>query len=363
MTNNQTVEKRIRLRPVFFVEAIIVLAFFGLAIWSMRGKADQTETTGNPSQLVARADSDFDAHDLSQALLTYWQAVRSIQSKSDPKLNGLMLHAHVRISDIYFQSGWIEDAFQHLQKAVDINPDHIAIYLLQGKLFRDQGARVEAVRAFLKVLEQDAHHPEAHYQSGILYQGSNQFDLAVDHYQQAIAGDLELKSGPSSPTAFGLLARLQLARAYHRRSQKLQFSDQELTDEQIEDLNRMADSAIQFLEEAVSLDPDFAEAKQELIDRLYGQASSLERSQGNIRLYDQALQVYQRITELDPDEVDAWLSIGQIHRSFLDDPTSALEAFRVAYQLDPRTDTLAEIRTLEEELGLNSESSESQDEN
>jgi len=360
MTNSQTVGKRIRLGPAFFVEAIIVLAFFGLATWSMRGKTDQTEATGNPSQLVARADSDFDAHDLSQALLTYWQAVRSIQSKSDPKLNGLRLHAHVRISDIYFQSGWIEDAFQHLQKAVDINPDHIAIHLLQGKLFRDQGARVESVRAFLKVLEQDAHHPEAHYQSGILYQGSNQFDLAVDHYQQAITGDLELKSGPSYPTAFGLLARLQLARAYHRRSQKLQFSDQELTAEQVEDLNRMADSAIQLLEEAVSLDPDFSEAKQELIDRLYGQASSLERSQGDIRLYDQALQVYQRIAELDPDEVDAWFSIGQIYRSFLDDPTLALEAFRVAYQLDPRTDTLAEIRTLEEELGLHSES---QDEN
>ena len=114
MTNSQTVGKRIRLGPAFFVEAIIVLAFFGLATWSMRGKTDQTEATGNPSQLVARADSDFDAHDLSQALLTYWQAVRSIQSKSDPKLNGLRLHAHVRISDIYFQSGWIEDAFQHL---------------------------------------------------------------------------------------------------------------------------------------------------------------------------------------------------------------------------------------------------------
>ena len=153
---------------------------------------------------------------------------------------------------------------------------------------------------------------------------------------------------------------LQLARTYHRRSQKLQFSDQELTTEQIEDLNWMADSAIQLLEEAVSLAPDFAEAKQELIDRLYGQSSSLERSQGDMRLYDQALLVYQRIVELDPDEVDAWLSMGQIHRSFLDDPASALEAFRTAYQLDPRTDTLAEIRTLEEELGLQSER---QDEN
>ena len=85
---------------------------------------------------------------------------------------------------------------------------------------------------------------------------------------------------------------------------------------------------------------------------MYGQASALERGQGDMRLYDQALLVYQQIVSLDPEEIDAWLSMGQIYRSFLEEPDSALEAFQVAYSLDPRTDTLAEIRTLEQELGL-----------
>ena len=64
--------------------------------------------------------------------------------------------------------------------------------------------------------------------------------------------------------------------------------------------------------------------------------------------------MYQQIVDLDSEEVDAWLSMGQIYRSFLDEPNSALEAFNMAYRLEPRTDTLAEIRTLEDELRLSS---------
>ena len=355
MTDQLSSNKLIDLSPVLLVqitcETCIFLAFLGLSIWYMKSSNDKRSVLLPPNELVAQADDAFNNQNMSLALLKYWQGVQAMENQSKES-RGWLLHAHVRISDIYFQSGWVEDSFQHLEKASNIAPDNIIIHLLKGKLYIDQGERALAVEAFLKVLQQSNNNPEAHYQLGILYQGANQFDLAINHYQQAINSDVDLKSSANTPIAYGLLSRLQLARTYSRKSQKLQYSDQTLTDRQIQNLNQMTDSALQLLVEAVDLSPNFVEAKQELISRLYGQASALERGQGDMRLYDQALLVYQQIVSLDPEEIDAWLSMGQIYRSFLEETDSALEAFKVAYSLDPRTDTLAEIRTLEEELSL-----------
>ena len=356
MFDQSNSNKLIQISPALLIqvacEACIVLIFLGWVVWSFKSNSnDQKEILVSTKQILAQADAAFNNRNMSLALFNYWKGVRSIKSQPQ-KPDDQLLHVHVRISDIYFQSGWVEDAFQHLKKATAIDPDHIGIHLLQGKLYIDQGERARAVESFLKVLQQSTNNLEAHYQLGILYQGSNQFELAINHYQRAIIGDQSLNSSANVPIAYGLLSRLQLARTYSRQSQKLQYSENVLTDKQINDLNQMSDTALQLLVEAVDLSPDFSEAKQELISRLYGQASALERGLGNIRLYDQALQVYQQIVDLDSEEVDAWLSMGQIYRSFLDEPNSALEAFNIAYRLEPRTDTLAEIRTLEDELGL-----------
>ena len=53
---------------------------------------------------------------------------------------------------------------------------------------------------------------------------------------------------------------------------------------------------------------------------------------------------------MDPSEVDAWQWIGQIQRSFLDDPEAALAAYQKAYELESDVGILAEIKTLEDEI-------------
>ena len=58
-------------------------------------------------------------------------------------------------------------------------------------------------------------------------------------------------------------------------------------------------------------------------------------AEGEERAYDDALDVYEKIVTLDPTEVDAYLWMGQIYNSFLQDPESALEVYRKAYALEP----------------------------
>ena len=128
-----------------------------------------------------------------------------------------------------------------------------------------------------------------------------------------------------------------------------QFIDRELTAEEQAQLVGLEDKGLAILEEVVTRAPDFTEAKQELIGLLYGRAGILRRG-GEERAYDDALDVYQKIVTLDPTEVDAYLWIGQIYNSFLQDPESALEAYRKAYALEPDSMTLTEIKNLERDL-------------
>ena len=218
-----------------------------------------------------------------------------------------------------------------------------------GKLLRDTGEQALAVQEFLAVVAKDPTYAEAHYQLGVLYQGTKQFDEAQVHYKKAIENDPDLIDVPFEPMPVGLQARLQLSRTYRNIQQMYQFLDRELTAEEQAQLVGLEDKGLEILEEVVARAPDFTEAKQELIGLFYGRAAILRRG-GEERAYDDALDVYQKIVTLDPTEVDAYLWMGQIYNSFLQDPESALEVYRKAYALQPDSMTLTEIKNLERDL-------------
>ena len=333
-----------------YVEGLIlVLVVFMIFLYAKRNPPENTPPAASQAQsLVQKADALFEAEDLAPALVAYWDAVRAIQSADDTDAGELLLHAHLRISEIYYHSNWVEDAEAHLEKANAIQPEYPPIHLLRGKIKRDTGEPAEAVTAFLTVLEIDPTNAEAHYQLGILYQGTKQYQQAISHYQKAIEADTDLKRAPFESVPVGLQARLQLSRTYRRILQDYQFIDRELTQKEQTELAEFEKKGIAMLEEVVKLNPNYSEAKDELIGLLFGQAAALGRS-GEERFYDEALTVYEKIVALDPNEIDAWKWIGQIHESFLQDPEEALKAYKKAYALEPDPGTLAQIKSLEEE--------------
>ena len=334
-----------------YFEALMLVTLIVLIVLNTRrgGAEVNSPPASQVDALIKQGDDYFAKQDLAKALFAYWEGIQAIETDTRNVNHASRLHAHLRVSEIYFHSNWIADAEIHLERAAAIDPDHPAIHLLRGKLLRDTGEQAQAVQEFLAVIAADPTYAEAHYLLGVLYQGTRQFEEATAHYKKAIENDPDLIDVPFELAPIGLQARLQLSRTYRNILQAYQFIDRELTAEEQAQLAGLEDKGIEILEEVAAHAPDFIEAKEELIGLLYGRAGALRRG-GEERAYDDALDVYQKIVTLDPTEVDAYLWIGQIYHSFLQDPESALEAYRKAYALEPDSMTLTEIKNLERDL-------------
>ena len=334
----------------YFEAAALVTLIILIVLHTKRGGAEiDLPPVAQVETFIEQGDEYFEKQDLAKALFAYWQGVQAIEANLHNVDHALRLHAHLRISEIYFHSNWIADAEIHLNRATAINPSHPAVHLLRGKLLRDTGEQEQAVQEFLAVIAADPTYAEAHHLLGVLYQGTKQFKEAQTHYKKAIENDPGLIDVPFELAPIGLQARLQLSRTYRNIQQMYQFIDRELTAEEQAQLIELEDKGVELLEEIVAQAPDFTEAKEELIGLLYARAATLRRG-GEQRAYDDALDVYEQIVTLDATEVDAYLWMGQIYNSFLQDPESALETYRKAYVLEPDSMTLTEIKNLERDL-------------
>ncbi|RKU06057.1 hypothetical protein C6502_21465 [Candidatus Poribacteria bacterium] len=336
---------------LLYFEAVALIALIVLIVVNTkRGGAEiNSPPASQAGAFIEQGDEYFEKQDLPKALFAYWEGIQAMETDTDSADQTSRLHAHLRVSEIYFHSNWTADAEIHLNRAAAIDPDHPAVHLLRGKLLRDTGEQALAVREFLAVIAKDPTYAEAHYQLGVLYQGTKQFEEAQTHYNKAIEHDPDLIDVPFEPIPIGLQARLQLSRTYRNIQQMYQFLDRELTADEQAQLVGLDDKGLEILEEVVAHAPHYTEAKEELIGLLYGRAALLRRG-GEERAYDEALDVYQKIVTLDPTEVDAYLWMGQIYNSFLQDPESALEVYRKAYALEPDSMTLTEIKNLERDL-------------
>lgn len=349
---------------LFLAEVVAVIGFVGLAFFYIqRGTAEpESPPLSQVAAFIQKADALYEKQDLVDAALYYWQALQALEVEdSDQQIskNGasqmdadVRLHANLRIADIYSQSNWLKDAKARLEYAARIQPENAGVRLLRGKLFRDEGLLAEATEEFLAVLKSAPNHAEAHYLLGVLYQGSKQFEQASEHYTKAIENDLELLNIPSEKAPIGILARLQLSRTYAKMLQSYQFLDREFTAADLTEVTRLESESILLLEQAHEKAPEMNEVVDDLVRLLFSRASALEREDIETRQYVDALQVYERIVELDPEEVRAWERMGEIYASFLGDKEAALKVYRAVYKIEPHPTVLANIKSLEEDVAI-----------
>ena len=353
---------------LFYAEVVAVIGFVVLAFFYIqRGTAEsESQPLSQVGAFIEKADVLFERQDLADAALHYWQALRALGTEDEVQgisINGasqtsaeVRLHANLRIAEIYSQSNWLKDAKARLAYAARIQPEHAGVRLLRGKLFRDEGLLAEATQEFLAVLKNMPDHAEAHYLLGVLYQGSKQFEQASKHYTKAIENDPAFLNIPSEKAPIGILARLQLSRTYARMLQNYQFLDREFTEEDLAEVTRLESESIALLEQAHEKMPEMNEVVDDLVRLLFSRASALEREDIETRQYVDALQVYERIVELDPEEVRAWERMGEIYASFLGDKQAALEVYRTVYKIEPHPTVLANIKSLEEDVAAETES-------
>ena len=328
---------------IFAVFIFFVIIFVNItSSYTDQGRGFESDL----DQRIEKADQLYEIHDLPRALVEYWAVITQMEGQEEPKK---LLHARLRVSDIYFRSNWNKDALDHLARAAELDWNNEDLRLLQGELYKDGGQRKLATQEFLAIIKNNPKNFEAHYLLGVLYQGARQFEQAIDHYQQAIKYDRQMSHQPFELAPVGQLARVQLSRTYRQMLQSYQSAAKESEVPDSDEIKRIENRAITLLEDTIDINEKFAEARQELISLLYRRASIIGLGEG-VRSYDQALDIYQQIVRLAPNEIDAWQWIGQIYRSFLDDPQAALVAYQKAYELESDVGILAEIKTLKDEI-------------
>ncbi|MCE2402269.1 tetratricopeptide repeat protein [Candidatus Poribacteria bacterium] len=343
-------------RWLICTEIVAIIGFVLLAaLYTQRGGAEpESPPFSQAETFLAEADASFNKQDLGRAVFLYWQALQALETEKTEGNKADRLHANLRIAEIYSQSSWLKDAKSRLEYASHIQPDHEDVLLLSGKLFRDDGAKEEAAEQFLAVLDRNADNAEAHYLLGVLYQGNKQYKEASTHYRAAIENDPEFIHVPSEKAPIGVLARLQLSRTYNKMLQSYRFLDRELTSEDMAEITRLEAQSINLLEQALQGQPGMQEIVNDLIGLLYVRANALKREAAT-RPYADALEIYERIVELDPTEVQAWQEMAEIYESYLRDKPKALEMYQKIYELAPHATYLAIIKSLEEDVAAENE--------
>lgn len=342
---------------LFYAEVAVISGFVVLASLHLQWSSAEPEPPPlfQVDTFIAQADSHFEKQDLVSAALFYWKALQALETEKSQANTSVCLHANLRIAEIYSQSNWLKDAKARLEYAARIQPEHEGVRLLRGKLLRDEGLLTETAEEFLAVLNKNPNNAEAHYLLGVLYQGSKQLKAASTHYKKAIENDPDLRDVTSEKAPIGVLARLQLSRTYRKMLQDYQFLDREFTNEDMAEVTRLEAQAILLLEQALEKQPGMNEVTDDLISLLFARATTLEREDIETRQYVDALQVYERIVQLDAEEVRAWERMGEIYAGFLGDKAAALEMYRKVYELEPHPTVLANIKSLEEDLSTETE--------
>ena len=363
---------------LIYAEILAVVGFILLAAFYIRRGSAESEPfpLSDVADFIEQADTRFAQQDLTDAALYYWQALQALEAVEKEQVisvNGVSqtagaigLHANLRISEIYSQNSWAKDARARLEHAARIQPNHPDVRLLRGRLLSDDALDdvllAQATEEFLAVIESDPNNAEAHYRLGVLYHGNKQLEEAAVHYKKAIESDPEFRDVTSEKSPIGILARLQLSRTYAKMLQNYQFLDREFTDEDMAEVTRLESESILLLEQALEQRPGMDEVIADLVRLYSARARALGREDTETRGYGDALPVYERIVELDPQDVHAWEQMAEIYAGFLGDKTKALEMYRKVYEIEPHPTVLANIKSLEEDLAAEQEALEMEDE-
>ena len=189
---------------------------------------------------IEKADTLFAQEDLVDAALLYWRVLQALETAEKEQIclgkRGVpnkrwrsVLHANLRIAEIYSRSSWLKDAKARLEHAARIQPDHADVRLLRGKLLRDEGLDDESIgtsrrNEFLAVLENAIRATLKHTISSVSStKGTDNLKKPLNTTNKAIENDPDLRDVATEKAPIGILARLQLSRTYNKMLQGYQF--------------------------------------------------------------------------------------------------------------------------------------------
>lgn len=203
----------------------------------------------------------------ADSLAIYTQAAAMVRPTGDDlKIVGL---DYVLLNDY-------PDAIKWLEKAVDLDPQNKDAWYYLGRAYYTKSLLPEAQRAFLRVLDLDAHDARAENNLGLILETEGKTDAAVDAYRQSIAWQQQ-SLRPSEQPYVNLGSLLM---------------EQEQTKE-----------AVEALQKAVELAPSNAYGHMKL-GMLYRKINQLDGAQHEL----------EKATQLEPDNAAAHYQLGRVYK-------------------------------------------------
>ncbi len=183
-------------------------------------------------------------------------------------------------------------AIGHYSRAIELNPDHAAVYNNRGIAFSKNGAFRHAIEDFNKAINLKPNYQKAFSNRGIAYAELGEFESAIRDISQAI------KLNPNYATAYN-----NLGRTYYLKCD--------------------ASRAIENLNKAVALEPNLAEA--------YNNRGAVYLYK---RKYCRAIEDFDKAIELKPNLAEAYNNRGAAYAN-KKDFRSAIADFDLAIQWKP----------------------------
>lgn len=239
---------------------------------------------------------------------------------------------HPKDAELYYERGkilielqQITDAITDFKKAIELDDDEVNYYVALGDAYLRNGKSEDSYKALNKALELDPDHIEANSKMGELLFYSNDLDRAMETLNHLTSID------PNNKTAYmlkGFMYKQQgdTANAVHyfRRVIDL-YPDFEPAYEELGVLYAQHHNmlGVEYLKTAIQLEPNN-------INAIYALAMLYQDTENP----EQAIELYTRILEIDPQNKFAWHNRGYIEMILYQDYDNAIEFFTKAIDAD-----------------------------
>ncbi len=291
---------------------VLMISFIGgCARQSVINKRQEQDIDPRAVERFIDAQNLDNAGKYMEALLSYQEAL--LYDPESPDI-------HLAMARNYLLLGKEELGAYYLQKTLIYDPQEIEALNLLSKVFVKHRKFKEAEQGFLKIVELDSAHVDAHLNLGMLAESRQNKDEAIGHYKKALKymsvpdtrlylqlGDLYLETKRFEE---GVLHFDQLINQDPENG--LGYYGKGLFYEAKADI----DSAEVYYEKALEHDPGMTEA-----------AGRLEVFYLTRQDWDKALELFLYRTNYDKDDIDAWIGMADMY-NIKNEPDSAEKIYR-----------------------------------
>ena len=234
---------------------------------------------------------------------------------------------------IYINQERYSDAIADLTQAAKLDPDNKEYLKRLGDTYFRTGDMEHSYKAFEQVAELDTKDKEAFMKLGEIAFYSKDYDRAMEHLSRVTADDPDNRDALFMKGFIYKETEDTANAAYYFRRVIDLNPDYEPAYEELGFMyaNHGSPLAVEYLNTAINLEPTNTQA-------MYGLAMYFQEKQR----WDEAEQLYSRITEVNPNHKDAWHNLGYMECFHYGDYDKAIEYFSRAVECDEQfADALA----------------------